>query len=264
MAKAKIECMTLAIDELTAEEVRQMYHLFEQYYDAVSFETFTRDLYKKDKVLVARDHEKGKFAGFTTVKIMKVPFEWNGRTKYATGIFSGDTIVSPEYWGQRIMNAAFAAMVFKEKCKRPFSPLYWFLISKGYKTYLLLTNNFDEYYPNLNVPTPPKIQKIIDSYATQLYPENYDPEAGLLRFEQSQGNLKNTVAPIDDELMDSQPNVAFFQAKNPDWQKGNELVCLGVVDWPLFAGQVAKEIRHVARLVLGRSKAKTKPARSEA
>ena len=39
--------------------------------------------------------------------------------------------------------------MIKLRIKYPFNELYWLLISKGYKTYLLLANNYYVYYPNI-------------------------------------------------------------------------------------------------------------------
>ncbi|MBX3022042.1 MAG: hypothetical protein KF799_10230 [Bdellovibrionales bacterium] len=254
MGRVKVDCSAVAVSELAAAEIEQMFALFEKFYDCVSFETFCTDLYKKDRILLARERDTWRIAGFTTLKIMSIDFERGGRKQVATGIFSGDTILAPEYWGCRVLNSAFASLLLKEKMKRPFGDLYWFLISKGYKTYLLLTNNFLEYYPALHARTPAHVQQVMDSYASELYPEAYDKASGLLIFQESLGQLKTSVAPIDGNLMESQPNVAFFQNRNPDWQKGNELVCLGVIDWRLFGYYVVKAARCATMAWVKRAK----------
>jgi hypothetical protein len=41
-------------------------------------------------------------------------------------------------------------LIIKLRVKYPFNEFYWLLISKGYKTYLLLANNYYVYYPNVN------------------------------------------------------------------------------------------------------------------
>jgi hypothetical protein len=257
MEQVKVDCAPVSVVQLANSDIEQMYTLFEQYYDCVSFDTFRKDLLKKDKVIVARSPHSGPIKGFTTLKIMDIEYDLNGKRCHATGVFSGDTIVSPEYWGSRVINGAFAATLLKEKAKHPFSPVYWFLISKGYKTYLLLTNNFLEYYPNKDEGTPEHIQKVIDTYAMTLYPEAYDQESGLLKFEQSLGQLKSSVAPIDQFLVSTQPKIAFFQFMNPDWQQGDELVCLGVVSWRLFAFYALKSTGIFLRKLVKRHPSKT-------
>lgn len=262
MGQVKVDCTPVAVELLAASEIRQMFNLFEQYYDCVSYETFCKDLFKKDQVILAREHSTWAIKGFTTLKFINVTYVQNGRTKTARGLFSGDTIVAPEYWGKRLMNGEFAKVLLREKMKRPFDEFYWFLISKGYKTYLLLTNNFTDYYPRYDKPTPTHIQSILDGYAQTLYPEAYEPSSGLLRFQESLGQLKASVAPIGEDLLRTQPNVAYFQTKNPNWPQGDELVCIGVINWRLFAHYAMKSVRYLARGWTGR--ARPRPVQGEA
>lgn len=246
MAKSKVGCKPIRVDRLTKTDITQMYNLFERYYECISFTVFEQDMKKKDKVILMREHQTGVIKGFTTVKMMTFTVTKNGRTKQVRGVFSGDTIVAKEYWGQKVLNSAFATMLMQEKLKNPFSEFYWCLISKGYKTYLLLTNNFVDYYPRHEEQNPSHVQEVIDAYASELYPESYDPSCGLLRFEQSMGQLKSNVAPIDAELLNSHPNISYFQNKNPNWQQGDELVCLGVINWALFGKYFRKSFKFAA------------------
>ncbi|MBL7670874.1 MAG: hypothetical protein JNM39_10350 [Bdellovibrionaceae bacterium] len=229
-AEAKI----VRIENLKAIEIKQMYELFEQYYECISFETFQKDLQKKDAAVVIRDEKSHVIRGFSTYKILSIPTQVDGVKKAIRGMFSGDTIVAKELWGSKILNGAIAKIFLIQKLRYPLADFHWFLISKGYKTYLGLTNNFTDFYPRFDDETPEIYQQVIDSYALALYPESYDRESGLLKFKESLGQLKAHVTPIDLELMNSQPHVRFFQERNPDWSKGDELVCVGIVNWKMF------------------------------
>ena len=57
--------------------------------------------------------------------------------------------------------------------------LYWFLISKGYKTYRFLPVFFHEFYPRWDVPTPSWARAMLDAVARALFPEDYDGEKGI-------------------------------------------------------------------------------------
>lgn len=262
MGLLKTECNAVCVKTLTDLDIQQMYQLFEHYYECISFETFQTDLSKKDKVILMREKVSKKIRGFSTVKKMTFEVNKNGRVKRVQGFFSGDTIVAREYWGQKAINGVFAKLLIKEKLKNPFTDFYWFLISKGYKTYLLLTNNFTDYYPRFDRPNLPHIQEVLDSYATALYPEAYDQKSGVLRFETSMGQLKSNVAPINAELLGTHPNISFFQRKNPHWQKGDELVCLGVVNWSLFGKYFLKSVGLLPKQVPAGT-AKTVEARAK-
>jgi hypothetical protein len=234
MAVATAEATTVHIKNLTLTDIEQMYALFEQYYDCISFESFEKDLKKKDAAVVIRDWKSHAIRGFSTYKILSIPTKVDGVEKTVRGMFSGDTIVVKELWGSKILNGAMARIFLLQKLKHPLEDFHWFLISKGYKTYLGMTNNFTDFYPRFDEETPEIYQQVIDSYALALYPEAYDRKTGLLKFKESLGQLKAHVTPIDLELVNSQPHVRFFQERNPNWLKGDELVCVGIVNWTMF------------------------------
>lgn len=121
---------------------------------------------------------------------------------------------------------AFLKYLFVEKMRTPLTPLYWFLISKGYKTYLLMANNFPTHWPRHEKPTPAFAQAVIDGFARQKYRDFYDAERGLIVYPSSHGQLKAGVANIDADLLRENRRVAFFQERNPTWQQGDELCCL--------------------------------------
>lgn len=141
------------------------------------------------------------------------------------------------------MHFEFARYFILKRLKNPFTPFYWFLISKGYKTYLLLTNNFVNYYPRFDRETPVTMSNLIASFATKLYPDYYEPDSGLIRFPYVSAHLKSHVAAIDEHLLATNPKIAFFAQKNPEWAKGTELCCVGELSWNLPALYLAKFVR---------------------
>lgn len=234
MSAAIARATTVPIEALTIVDIKQMYALFEQYYECINFECFQKDLMKKDAAVIIRDLKSHSIQGFSTYKILSIPTLVNDVKKTIRGMFSGDTIVVKELWGSKILNGAMAKIFLLQKLRYPFEDFHWYLISKGYKTYLGLTNNFTDFYPRFDEETPQIYQQVIDSYATLLYPDSYDRNSGLLKFKESLGQLKAHVTPIDLDLMNSQPHVRFFQEKNPNWLNGDELVCVGIVNWKMF------------------------------
>ncbi len=221
-ASSKLKARIVPASDLSFEEEARMFQLMQTYYDDVSREQFLTDLSKKSDVILLFDKTDSQIQGFSTLLCLNV----NCGDKNARGIFSGDTVVDKKYWGQRVLGKAFLRFLFTEKLKRPFEPLYWLLISKGYKTYLMMANNFSEYYPRFDKPTPLDKQTLMDAFYSTLYANDYDAEAGLIKPSQKAYKLKTGVAGISNSLMDSNPKIAFFQAANPDWQKGSELACL--------------------------------------
>src|SRR5207249_517085 len=62
--------------------------------------------------------------------------------------FSGDTIVHPRYWGQTALHRSVIATLLRWKVRHPLTPLHWYLICSGYRTYLTLVRNFPGHLPH--------------------------------------------------------------------------------------------------------------------
>lgn len=206
---------------------REMFSLFCRYYDHVDFERFEKDLEPKHYVILLTD-EAGHVQGFSTLQHLSVVR--NGKRMH--GVFSGDTVVDEKYWGQRTLGRVFLRHLWWQKCKRPFEPYWWFLISKGYKTYLLMANSFPEHYPRFERETPDDAQCVLDAFAEEMFPDAYQKQRGTIEFDVPHGQLKQRVAPITADLLQN-PRIAFYQARNPGWRLGKELACVAKMTWSL-------------------------------
>jgi hypothetical protein len=102
------------------------------------------------------------------------------------------------------------------------------LITKGWRTYLLLTRFFVRYWPRFDQPTPPALTELMHQLAQAEWPEAWQPERGVLHFSQSHGRLKSEIAPMTPLLL-KQPDIRFFAENNPGHAVGDELVCLGQI-----------------------------------
>lgn len=212
------------IDRVSVRHLRQMYELFGKYYANVDLDTFSRDMSRKTGVFLIQDLEQDRIVGFSTYVSMDM--EVAGRK--ARGIFSGDTILEKQYWGSRALHAAFYKRVIREKLTRPFTPLYWLLISKGYRTYLLLANNLLDYYPHPRGRNS-HLEGFVRSYCETLFPGYYCEERKLLDFGEGYNHLREGMTPITPELRRKNEAIAFFEQRNPTWQRGTELPCIGVI-----------------------------------
>nr|AUN37172.1 hypothetical protein [uncultured bacterium] len=221
-ALSNLKARIVSVSDLSFENEARMFQLMQTYYDDVSREQFLTDLSKKSDVILLFDKTGGQIQGFSTLLCLRV--ECGNKT--VRGIFSGDTIVEKKYWGQRCLGKAFLRFLFTEKLKHPFEPLYWLLISKGYKTYLMMANNFSQYYPRFDKATPAAKKALMDAFYATLYGDDYDAQAGLIKSSGETYKLKAGVAAISPALMKTNAKIAFFQTANPDWQKGFELACL--------------------------------------
>jgi hypothetical protein len=216
---------------VTEEQLRALWTLFSESYEDVDELRFRADFQAKDDVILLED---GQLQGFSTLKELRVRVD--GRTH--VGMFSGDTVLAPAYWGSRVLGRAFLGHLTRKRLRVPWLEYWWILISKGYKTYLLMANNFPEHWPRFEQETPPDKRAVMDAFARVLFAEAWKPKEGLVRWEAPQGRLRGGVADVTPGLSSERPRVAFFQRQNPGWTAGDELFCLArmQLDLPLRYG----------------------------
>lgn len=222
----KVSTFYRSIQSITVSHIKQMYDLYAAYYENTSLDIFLNDLSKKTGVILVVRKADDKVVGFSTQTVYTLKID--GRT--VRGVFSGDTIIDQRYWGNNKLGVEFYRFLLREKLKRPFTPFFWFLISKGYKTYMLMTNNCYKYYPNVS-GNKEEYRRITQAYCEQLFPEAFDKERMLLDFGDQYVRLKESIADITPEMAAANPKIAFFEKMNPTWRRGTELPCLGVLDF---------------------------------
>jgi hypothetical protein len=249
-----LKAETVEIKELRDEDKFELFKLFSQYYEQVSKDKFLYDLNNKDKIILLRCKSNKKIRGFSSLRILE--FKQSG--KVIIGIFSGDTIIDENFWGATALTFEFFKNVLKVKLKYPFNDVFWLLISKGFKTYLLLANNFQTYYPRFDKETPLKYQTFLNSAWTELYPEDYDKENGILRTAHKYDRLKSHIAKIGARELEN-PKISFFSQSNPRWAEGDELCCLGRIDMGLV---IRYSLRTIYKLLKKRFLSKLRPRKS--
>lgn len=222
--KKRLTSQFYEIKKVSVVQLLEMHKLFIQYYNNADFETFAKDMGKKTGVFILEDKIKKCIIGFSTWT--EINLSHNG--KEAIGIFSGDTVIDRSYWGNKCLQKNFATKLFTTKLKNPKKPVFWLLISKGYKTYLLLANNFLNFYPNYQTHDK-HLESLVDEYCNKLFPSAYCQETRLLDFGDSYQNLKDGVAGITVEMKDHNQDIRYFESLNPTWAKGTELPCVGEV-----------------------------------
>jgi len=216
----------LPVAQIDTELRRTMFDLFSQYYSDVEFTRFDSDLSEKTSVIMLWDRSREKkpyLFGFSTVLIRELP--QGGRV-----IYSGDTVVDSDYWGSRTLQSAFTRVLFLTRLRHPFSPLYWMLISKGFKTYMLMRRNFPRSYPSLEGPIPSDLVDVKHSFYSKKFGTHYKPETSLIDFGKSLGRVKDQLAVPTSRDMGN-PDVRFFLEKNPRYYDGVELACIADIRW---------------------------------
>jgi hypothetical protein len=104
-------------------------------------------------------------------------------------------------------------------------PLYWFLISKGYRTYRFLPVFFREFYPRYDRPTPTPAQSLLNAFARAKFGAAFDAVQGVIVANPDGCRLRPGVADLTPGRLHD-PHVRFFQERNPGHAQGDELCCL--------------------------------------
>lgn len=214
------------VKDLKPRDIEKMFNIYSNYYSNTVFEIFERDLLEKTGVFIIREPKKDFLVGFSTV--MERNFTVNGKTAHA--FFSGDTIIEEAYWGSRALQRAMFRYVMTFKLRHTGVPIYWMLISKGFKTYLLLANNYYHYYPNPENKDE-YLKDYVEAYCREYFAEYYDDESKLIDFGENYQCLKPDVAPITEEMRQKNRKIEFFEECNPSWVQGTELPCIGELRW---------------------------------
>ena len=237
---------TVAVASLDRATREAMWALYASYYDRADAARFQADLSEKDDVIVVRDAADGSVQGFTT--LCSYAHEVDG--KRVRVVFSGDTIIAQAYQGQSALQRAFVRYVMRAVLRHR-EPVYWFLISKGYKTYLLMSRNFLEYWPRHDRPTPAWPAALLRSLASARFGRHYRADLGIVRFDPPGPRLLAWVAPVEAAARE-RPDVAFFLAANPGWADGDELCCVGRVDLAMGTNYLRRLAGRLGRRWLGR------------
>lgn len=236
----------VTVSSLQEFQLDGMWKLFESYYADIDHSRFLADLHAKDSVILIKAGKD--IVGFSTLKTFDKHLD-NRKVKV---IYSGDTIVHRNYWGQTALQKAFFSYLVSTYLKNPTKEVYWFLISKGYKTYCLLSRNFPNYWPRHDAPMPDFEGQLLNILSTDMFGEAWKPELGVLKFEQSLGSLKGNVAPITDDARQF-ADIRFFEKANPAHSLGDELCCLGKIDAQLMRSYPKKLLSRRLGVLIERS-----------
>lgn len=209
----------IPIGSLEKTDLPGLFDLYAAHFDGTSFPLFCKDLLAKDKIILMRN-EEGIIKGFSTLELSNERISG----KDIRVLFSGDTIIDRQYWGTQALSRKFFEVTGEIFFEEPKRPLYWFLIVKGHRTYRYLKTFYHRFYPD-----PRGDDNALKRMACQLahnrFGNDFDREAGVLKFKTSQGHLKPDLAEIPAKDLHHE-NVQYFLQKNPGYRQGDELVCL--------------------------------------
>lgn len=187
-------------------DVAAMERLYRETYEGAPDETFRRDLARKDRAIILR--EGGVLRGFSTMKLLSVAG--------MRVLFSGDTVVAPDCRRRAGLAGGFGH-VMRRLAEDGGDLAYWFLICKGARTYRFLPTFFRMFVPGAVADAGLSARLAV--IAAALYPAEYDPACGILRFGEGKDRLRADALRTDEESV-------RFRELNPHWTRGDELCCL--------------------------------------
>ncbi|MCW8932344.1 MAG: hypothetical protein OQL19_19180 [Gammaproteobacteria bacterium] len=206
------------IEKINLKERDEIVELYLSYYDGSNAGQVISDLNNKTDIILMI--YKNKVVGFTTLEL----YERQWQKCPVRIVYSGDTIVAKEHWGQQSLTFACITRMGQYKQKKPDLPLYWFLIVKGHRTYKYLPVFVKIFYPYWGSQVD-SLKKMAEFLARDKFGEVYNAQTGVLEFPESKGHLKEQYAyPNDNEK--NKLSVNYFLKRNPGYLKGYELVCL--------------------------------------
>jgi hypothetical protein len=210
-----------ATAEVSPAQRDAMFALMERHYVNVRLDVFDADLAEKPWVILISEPTTGELCGFSTQMLLDISAD--GRRIKA--LFSGDTIIDRKHWGDPALAHVWGRLALSLIDAHPETELYWFLISKGYKTYRFLPLFFREFYPRPELLSPPWALTLIDALARTRYRADYDPGAGIVRAAPHQYRLREGLADVTPQRL-RDAYVRFFHTRNPGHAHGDELCCL--------------------------------------
>ena len=207
------------VETLDQDEIRSMFELFRDNYADVDFERFTQDLMSKDTVFMI-DDQFGTTVGFSTLVVL----EYHLGQQPVRVFFSGDTIIDRKHWGSQTFAFAWIREIAHIKSAAPDTPLYWLLISKGYRTYRYLDAFALAFSPDWRGTLHPELDDMRDTIATQLFGDHFDLKSGIVSWPEPRGRLVSELVALSEREL-QRADVRFFVERNPGFALGDELVC---------------------------------------
>ena len=204
----------IGVNEISSRDA--LFHLMTRHYDNMDRVKFDSDLDEKDGLIILED-EAGEVRGFSTYQLFSTVYD----DRRITVLFSGDTVIERTSWGDTTLFRAFGKLLCRSM--RESTDLYWFLITKGVRTYQMLPLFFRSFYPSVDAMTPVHITGLIRHLSQLKFPRHFDTESGIIRT--GTYRLKEEMADIPANKRMNR-HVRFFLEKNPGWRDGDELACL--------------------------------------
>jgi hypothetical protein len=233
----RLRSSLVKVTDLASANREAMFRLMDRAYVNIQREQFEADLAAKEWVIQVHDPLTECLAGFSTQTMLQV--EVDGEPVRA--LFSGDTVVDPQHWGDIALAHEWGRLAMSLIERHAEQPLYWFLTSKGFRTYKYLPLFFREWYPSVDAPTPSRERAVIDALARHVAPSSYDATTQLIRATPGKEHVRATLGNPGNRSQ-ADRHVRYFVARNPGYQLGDELCCVAPLSKANFTAAALRVI----------------------
>ena len=228
-----------SVSALSEKQKQEMYALMVQHFDNVFRAQFEKDLAEKDWVILLLDELSGELKGFSTQRL----FEHDYKGESLLIMFSGDTIIHPDFWGSFVLPVTWGRLMLSIRSQYRNKKLYWMLISKGFRTYRFLPVFYYKFFPRYDQATPEWEQGLIHSLGKKKFPRQYDETSGIVRAAIRSQFLKASLAAVEEAQRKKNPHIDFFVQTNPNFHRGDELVCIAPFDETNIKPYILRELK---------------------
>src|SRR5258708_6994538 len=217
-------------------EKETFYQLLCQGFLGVSWNDFMRDLQEKDAVMILRkEQQKGEIVGWSSLMVLTLSLPGSE----VKGIFSGDTVVLPEYRSSTGLGVELSRYFMNIQEQFPQNKVYYILISKGWRSYKIVAFFFKEFAPCYDKPTTAYDKAVMDAFGEKKYPHHYNPATGVVTFSPQRARPESLDA-IPSSI-DAHTHVSLRW--NPGYLDGHELVCVARVSPDNFTKRVKRLVK---------------------
>jgi hypothetical protein len=208
------------VGSLSGSDRDAMFQLMQRSYANMRRDRFDLDLNAKQWVILVRSPESHRLVGFSTQMMLEARLG----SELVRALYSGDTVMDRDHWGDPTLPHVWGNFAL-QLIDPQVGPLFWFLTSKGFRTYRYLPLFFRSYFPRPHTATPAWEQSLIDALGARIGHEWYDPGRQIIRACPGKDFVRSEIAEPGMRL-NTDPHIRFFVERNPGFAQGDELCCL--------------------------------------
>lgn len=206
---------------IVSDDRDRMFQLMQACYENLDRQQFDADLNQKWLVIQVYDPATEQLVGFSTQVVIHTRID--GRMIRA--LYSGDTVMAPEYWGDMALANAWGRLALQLIDEAGSEPLYWFLTSKGFRTYRYLPLFFRQFSPRHGSVVSVQDDRLIAAFGRQIAGDAYDHQHRIIRADPQKYFTR--ARAVDPGLrVHHDAHVRYFVEQNPSYARGDELCCL--------------------------------------